>query len=320
MSHFVVYVFGENVREQMEPYCESSTELVVTEPVRDFMAKNGIPVSDGEIFDKLKAMTQEEIIVLVSLEDLKYGIGDFYRAGCTLCVTFDGGKLVGVNHLSNQGGKWDWYEVGGRWNRYLIPKEGYSELYEKTTTDGLLEEIRKKLATTPSKEDEVKDVVGANSLPLEGVDWDRMVAEEVAEVLVIYDKYRAVVGDELPPTWEDWLKRECPDQENLSKETYQKASARYGELPGVKFFKDNGYWVLPDWAFCERDQIEELVRNIRLPPFAFVINGEWYEKGRMGWFGMSDNHMTQGEWYQFFMEKMKELDPKTLITVVDCHT
>lgn len=53
--------------------------------------------------------------------------------------------------------------------------------------------------------------------------------------------------------------------------------------------------------------------------FAVVKDGKWYEKGAMGWWGVVHNEKNEGEWEKQFSSLLKELDPDTRITIVDCH-
>lgn len=53
--------------------------------------------------------------------------------------------------------------------------------------------------------------------------------------------------------------------------------------------------------------------------YAVLKDGEWYERGEMGWFGMSSNELSEDEWDEKFKTLIEELSPDTLITVVDCH-
>ena len=54
-------------------------------------------------------------------------------------------------------------------------------------------------------------------------------------------------------------------------------------------------------------------------PYAVLHEGEWMEKGKMGWWGIDDPHCTDEEWEEKFQEFVKGLDPRTEITIVDCH-
>ena len=53
--------------------------------------------------------------------------------------------------------------------------------------------------------------------------------------------------------------------------------------------------------------------------FAVLKDGQWYEKGSMGWFGMSDNKMEDEEWNLEFRRLIAELPPETPLTLVDAH-
>ena len=56
------------------------------------------------------------------------------------------------------------------------------------------------------------------------------------------------------------------------------------------------------------------------PPYAFVTtDGEWVERGEMGWFGISSNEMNEDEWDSKFREYLKTLDKDIILTLVDCH-
>ena len=55
-------------------------------------------------------------------------------------------------------------------------------------------------------------------------------------------------------------------------------------------------------------------------PYAFVTpDGEWVERGEMGWFGVGSNEMNKDEWDVKFKEYLKKLDKDIILTQVDCH-
>lgn len=58
-----------------------------------------------------------------------------------------------------------------------------------------------------------------------------------------------------------------------------------------------------------------------LGTFAVLKDGEWFEKGEMGWFGCSsETHEESQAWDESFVEKwIQDLPDDTLLTVVDCH-
>jgi len=57
--------------------------------------------------------------------------------------------------------------------------------------------------------------------------------------------------------------------------------------------------------------------------FAMLLDGEWHEQGKMGWFGMSDKTSNSlKEYTKFFnktLEELKKTHPHATVTLVDCH-
>jgi hypothetical protein len=63
----------------------------------------------------------------------------------------------------------------------------------------------------------------------------------------------------------------------------------------------------------------ERARNEALVPFAFVLKGEWFERGKMGMFACVRDEQDEAAWGSFFHKTLREQDPETLLTLVDCH-
>lgn len=57
--------------------------------------------------------------------------------------------------------------------------------------------------------------------------------------------------------------------------------------------------------------------------FAMLLDGEWYEQGKMDWFAMSDTTKESLEKFTDFMDKtlreLKKTHPHATVTLVDCH-
>lgn len=58
---------------------------------------------------------------------------------------------------------------------------------------------------------------------------------------------------------------------------------------------------------------------IPLTPFAYLLDGQWVEKGEMGWFGIARNERSGSEWNAHFAEILKRQPEEHWITVIDCH-
>ena len=56
-----------------------------------------------------------------------------------------------------------------------------------------------------------------------------------------------------------------------------------------------------------------------LMTFAIVKNGQWYERGKMGWWACVSDEMDRDEWAERFNALIDGLPEDTLVTVVDCH-
>jgi hypothetical protein len=56
-------------------------------------------------------------------------------------------------------------------------------------------------------------------------------------------------------------------------------------------------------------------------PYAILTpEGEWAERGEMGWFGISNNEMSEDEWYEQSLALMQKYNSNEYVgVVVDCH-
>ena len=64
----------------------------------------------------------------------------------------------------------------------------------------------------------------------------------------------------------------------------------------------------------------EYLLNEKFPPFWYVDeNGEWFEKGEMGWFCYVKEEQPEDDWATQFKDYLDTLDPDCLVTVIDFH-
>ena len=70
-------------------------------------------------------------------------------------------------------------------------------------------------------------------------------------------------------------------------------------------------------AYIHELDIDYLLEHV---PFCFIReDGEWREKGEMGWWGSVSNEKPEDSWKQQFVDYVKSLDENCLVTVVDFH-
>ncbi len=53
--------------------------------------------------------------------------------------------------------------------------------------------------------------------------------------------------------------------------------------------------------------------------FAVVKDGRWYERGKMGWWGVVSNEKNKEVWGAEMKKLLDGLPPESLLTIVDCH-
>lgn len=69
-----------------------------------------------------------------------------------------------------------------------------------------------------------------------------------------------------------------------------------------------------------REECVQRARDARIPPYAYVKDGEWEAPGKMGWFGMSDeDDLTRVAWNREFNIMFDALPADTPLTLVDAH-
>lgn len=92
-------------------------------------------------------------------------------------------------------------------------------------------------------------------------------------------------------------------------ENYDEAVAEQAKGTPVEFI----YGVDPKKISKE----EYVAQNHGFSTFAVLMDGEWYERGKMGWWGVVSNE--DDEWTTRFEELLTDVPEDTLLSVYDCH-
>ncbi|MEH4985915.1 hypothetical protein ACOY5P_03465 [Enterobacter asburiae] len=191
------------------------------------------------------------------------------------------GELVKAVRRTNPNKKWDWYVPGGRWSGFFLHKDG-------------------------SRVDTIKK---------SDIDLAGMLAEKAISAKRNYEEFAAAVaGHEFPLTWKS-VREINPDIEEARK--------IYHAQPAIKALKDTSVDLLfgctvehfgPDeQAFITRQA------NSTLSTYAIVHENTWIAKGEMGWFGMSNDDVTQEQWNEKVSELIGNLPDDAVLSVYDCH-
>ena len=67
--------------------------------------------------------------------------------------------------------------------------------------------------------------------------------------------------------------------------------------------------------------LESMLKDAQVPfcTFAVLKDGQWYEKGSMGWFGSVAGNKTDAQWSDEFIKLLDSLPDDALLSIVDCH-
>lgn len=351
MSHFTVLVIGPDVEAQLAPFQENNmgdcpeeylefhdTETEMREEYDGGKGTRYVIMPDGtrklpwdECFRVAKgglglgfgSSTHE---VPEGLEQREVPFNEVYPTFEEFARDWHGATERNPEHnrfgyYENPNAKWDWYQVGGRWT-------GKFKL--KTGSVGALG--RPGLMTDPAPAGYADQAVKGS------VDFEAMRDEAGAGAAEQYDLFCGLVGQVPGPvagpfsakpwkTWKDIVhSNPGKSRDEWAEEYYAqevpkafqdaKAAARGTDAPKAM---DQVLWSDADDYACSREEFVQAARDRAISTYALVKDGEWFEKGEMGWWGVSSNEVPEGEWLGKFNELLDGLPDDTLLTVVDCH-
>jgi hypothetical protein len=294
MSHFSVLVIGDDVEGQLAPYHEFECTGI-----------NDEYVEDVDITEELLSKIDQGESLLGALE--YYGIeggqvaseDEVDRNGTHMYgfAVVQDDKLVRAVNRTNPRKKWDWYQIGGRWTGYFKLKQG---------AHGVVGEPG--LMTSPANPGYADQAQKCD------IDFEAMREEYVAKRLEEYRKFHDVVAGRPAPIWDEV--RERHGAENLNA-----ARAEYNNHPVMKDLRQADFWFadgIEPYLVSEDEHLRK-ARARAISTFAVVKDGHWYQKGKMGWWGMVSNEKDQDAWNEEFNRLLDDLPDNTLLTVVDCH-
>lgn len=114
-----------------------------------------------------------------------------------------------------------------------------------------------------------------------------------------WDAMNEIAKNHLAKDWDD-LFEPNPQYCKYRPEYVEKQRVKHLKMYGTKeeYLKRRGFWT----------------------PFALVDEDEWYAPGEMGWWGFSSDETEDRDMFdQMFKDYVKMLNPKDVVTIVDCH-
>jgi len=295
MSHFTVMVIGEDPEGQLEPFDESidveeySNGVVKQSEINRFMdyyekdGKNPMNKPFAELYEEL---------------------GEKWN-GNTWKINPETGLLEDFSTY-NPKSKWDSYQLGGRWYGFFKLKKGGNG------------EVGKPGLMTPEAEDDHCDQA------LKGqIDFEGMKDDAGKEAVEHYNKVKEAFGGVIPKIEHSWSTIIDPENPFFSAMSIDEKRAFYQQQDSIKTVTELQTQDKLDWFFDLDDyqftveEYEQKARNNAVSTFAVVKDGEWFEKGKMGWWAIvSDEKDT---WNEEFSKLIDSVSDDTLISLYDCH-
>lgn len=307
MSHFTVLVVTDN-----------GTDEQITCALQPFHEYECTGVKDEYVVAVEAEESREEL-----LKDFDELYKDDYESFDQFLKGYYGyeelnGKVI---RWTNPNYKWDWWMVGGRWRGMLMingeTREALShkralQNKRKPIPDSLIEKTKGVRLGDPSwtnlNENVPVDVV--DSARKHQIDFDGMMRLEKDRARKDYKTFHEILGDGTFLTWEECLAKQ-PDDVKAAREEYngQSVIKEFNEVFGP--FLDLSSFLKP-----EEDYVNEKAESA-FSTFAVLYNGEWVEKGRMGWWACVTNENK--EWAKDYQSILDSIPDDKYLTVVDCH-
>ncbi|MFA5349356.1 MAG: hypothetical protein WC309_03245 [Candidatus Paceibacterota bacterium] len=179
----------------------------------------------------------------------------------------------------NPNAKWDWYTLGGRWAGFFLLKDG-------TKTDQAY---------------------------MRDIDWEEMRDEKNRKsdntFKEIMNKVRELSRFESKSDEEivSFLKEAKEIKETRAREIFEEKE---------KNLFDSLYW---EYNYHFGDSMEENRKRYSLATFAVLKEGEWFEKGKMGWWACVSDEKEVDVWKKEWNDLISNIPGDTLLSLYDCH-
>ena len=347
MSHFTVLVVGPDPEDQLKPFDENLRiefedktdeykKEYLTESTKEFYCQSssswGMEITQ-QLYNKLK---NSKIGRVINYDVPKLGMMDYYK---------NEGKYKG--YYSIEGGKRckgsQWFEV--------------EDILETTHPDSDVcfeGKIRIRKIGAPKKidlkdkypvyVDYLKDWQSVEDVDHQGYDfnpkakWDwHQLGGRWAGFFHLKPGCQGQRGetswtnenDPIKPQTADQVIKKDVDFEAMELQSFEDSTQNYERFlkeyvaenpdPGMGYFKYGVENTGTRENYIPETREQYLKRNVGVHTFAVLKDGEWYEKGEMGWWGCVSDEKKPEEWAEQFDKLVNELPDDTLLSVYDCH-
>lgn len=219
--HYSVLVIGGFVDEQLEPYAtEPDPEFLDdfdSEIVQDDVdyyqnADSIVEVTEDENGKYHLKTSSDQTTHKAHISQVYPTLNNYLIEGCGYEKNPDTGNY---GYWRNSNARWDWFEVGGRWQNVFVLKDG-AEGYEGTWI----------IPREPSDKSEIRYIAQAFK---KDIDWDTTYKLQRESQEKLWD----LMDDKQEKEWQSWLSRGKTKEEYID---------TYSWLPIHSVIKD-GEWI-----------------------------------------------------------------------------
>lgn len=290
MSHFTVLVIGDDVDEAMSPFDETIKLAKYVEYTREeLIAKSRQEVEDYKNWIYAEYIADPEAYAQTHKSDqhIRYLEVDFPKKlewtdqeHYEEATRWYEPEDIGIN-----GEVYSTRNPQGYWDWYQIGGRWAGQIIVKPGTT--FDTPNFSWGWSEEEKEKIMSTLRTDSALLKDIDFDAMQVDDIKNYTERYG---------LLKRWDDLTTEE-----------------RFGRF----------WWATEEITFVkEWHSLEEYLDEYMPHPlqaYAYIHNGIWNARGKMGWWACSDDKFTGSQWKKFFTEFIKTLDPETRITFVDCH-
>lgn len=284
MSHFTVLVVGEGIEQQLAPYQENNMGDCPEEYLE-------FEDCTEEVLEGWRALSEAEKTKNDNIQRYAQEWHGYQPRAVEGEIRF--------GYMHNPHAKWDWWQLGGRWSGFFKLKSGTAGARGHPGVFG-----------PRHAEDELDRVDQAR---IGDIDFAAMRAEAVQEAGETWDRVHAVVVRHPPLVpWAVMRERHATLDTDAVRELYQ-------DQPVLPALRELGVaWDVESYL-VDRDTFCARAGNAACTTFAVLKDGEWYERGVMGWWAHVSDEVPEHEWAARVAELLAGLPPETQVSIVDCH-
>jgi hypothetical protein len=235
------------------------------------------------------------------------------------------GEVARVIDRTNPNAHWDWYALGGRWRGMLKLRVGHENEGRAAPLDKY--DVMDGVSLVPG---------WADAALKRAIDFEGMMDAAGTKAASNWDLLTSLIGDfQLAHSWADILEDTTIPDFDVKRAVHQTQPAllraeaaahrlmqrRHEGSPALEAQQSllSGFRFDPDHYQGTRDQFIERARAQAVCTFAVVKDGQWYERGQMGWWGVVHDEKDRDAWQRQVRELLLGLSGDTLISIYDCH-